>query len=130
MLKLTEVQLSDEESNKDTVRSDEFLKLVISKIEEHLADTSYNVEQLSCDMCMSRMSLYRKMQTASGLSPNEFIKDVRLKKAAALLKRYPNITIGQLAAKVGFATPKYLSKCFKTKFGVLPSQYTQNRAPD
>ena len=58
------------------------------------------------------------------------IKDVRLKKAAALLKRYPNITIGQLAAKVGFATPKYLSKCFKTKFGVLPSQYTQNRAPD
>ena len=130
MLKLTEVQLSDEESNKDTARSDEFLKLVISKIEEHLADTSYNVEQLSCDMCMSRMSLYRKMQTASGLSPNEFIKDVRLKKAAALLKRYPNITIGQLAAKVGFATPKYLSKCFKTKFGVLPSQYTQNRAPD
>lgn len=129
-LALTEVQLSPAEWNKDTVRSDEFLKLAVAKIEEHLADTSYNVEQLSSDMCMSRMSLYRKMQTASGLSPNEFIKDIRLKKAAALLKRHPNITLGQLAAKVGFATPKYLSKCFKTKFGVLPSQYAQNKAPD
>lgn len=129
-LALTEVQINPTEWNKEPKLSDEFLRLVVSKIEEHLADTSYSVEQLSSDMCMSRMSLYRKMQAVSGLSPNEFIKDIRLKKAAVLLKRHPDITITQLAAKVGFATPKYLSKCFKIKFGVLPSQYAQDRAPD
>lgn len=130
MLALTEVSISPEELKKEQPHTDEFLKRVIEKIEQHLDDTSYSVEKLSSDMCMSRMNLYRKIQAISGLSPNEFMKDIKLKKAAAILKRYPDMTISQLAAKVGFATPKYFSKCFKEKFGVLPSQYGQGRAPD
>lgn len=122
-LTLKEVQVKPEELNADKPHSEEFIKLLIESIESHLGDNDYGVEQLSSDMCMSRMSLYRKVQTLCGLSPNEFIKDVRLKKAASILQKHPTIPIGVLASKVGFATPKYFSKCFKEKFGVLPSQY-------
>lgn len=125
-LALNEVQIKPEELKEDKSHSEEFIKLLIEHIESHLSDSDYGVEQLSQDMCMSRMSLYRKIQALCGLSPNEFIKDVRLKKAAAILKKHPNIMISTLATKVGFATSKYFSKCFKEKFGVLPSQLNGN----
>lgn len=122
-LSLTEVAVKPEELGKGGGSADLFLKQVVEKIESHIGDSAYGVEQLSSDMCMSRMSLYRKVQSVSGLSPNEFIKDIRLKKAASILKRHPDMPIGTLAAKVGFGTVQYFSKCFKKKFGVLPSQY-------
>ncbi len=124
-LALTEVQVKPEELKQGDEHTEDFVKQLIKNIESHLDDTDYGVEQLSQDMCMSRMSLYRKAQTICGLSPNEFIKDVRLKKAATILQKHPDITITTLASKVGFATPKYFSKCFKEKFGVLPSQYAE-----
>lgn len=126
-ISLTEVQVKPEELAKGHEHTELFLKQVIEKIEAHLDDTSYGVEQLSSDMCMSRMSLYRKVQSMSGLSPNEFIRDIRLKKAAAILRRHPDIAISRLAEMVGFASPKYFSKCFKNKFGVQPSQYIKDK---
>lgn len=122
-LSLTEVAVKPEEIDKGDDSAERFLKQVVEKIESHIDDTAYGVEQLSSDMCMSRMSLYRKVQSVSGLSPNEFIRDIRLKKAASILKRHPDMPIGSLASKVGFGTAQYFSKCFKKKFGVLPSQY-------
>lgn len=126
-LALTEVQVKPEELARGQEQTEMLLKQVTEKIEEHLDDADYSVEQLSSDMCMSRMSLYRKVQTLTGLSPNEFMRDIRLKKAATILKRHPDITIAQLAAKVGFLTPQYFSKCFKKKFGMLPSQYVKDK---
>lgn len=126
-LSLTEVHIAPDELSKNSALTEEFLRKVVEKIEEHLSDSDYNVERLSSDMCMSRMNLYRKIQAVSGLSPNEFIKDIKLKKAATILQRHPDIAVGKLAEKVGFATPKYFSKCFKAKFGVLPSQYVKSK---
>lgn len=122
-LALTEVEVKVEELEKSDGRAYDFLKKAVALVEAHLADTEYSVEAFSSDMCMSRMSLYRKMQTVTGLSPNEFIRDIRLKNAASILRRHPDMTATQVAAKVGFATPKYFSKCFKEKFGASPSQY-------
>lgn len=122
-LALTEVEVKVEELEKGDGRADDFLKKAVALVEAHLADTEYSVEAFSSDMCMSRMSLYRKMQAVTGLSPNEFIRDIRLKNAASILRRHPGMTATQVAARVGFATPKYFSKCFKEKFGASPSQY-------
>lgn len=122
-LALTEVEVKVEELEKADGRADDFLKKAVTLVEAHLADTEYSVEAFSSDMCMSRMSLYRKMQAVTGLSPNEFIRDIRLKNAASILRRHPGMTATQVAARVGFATPKYFSKCFKEKFGVSPAQY-------
>jgi len=81
------------------------------------------VEQLSSDMCMSRMNLYRRLHALTGQSPTEFIRDLRLKKAAQMLQSMPDAPIVEVASKVGFATPSYFTKCFKQKFGVLPTQF-------
>lgn len=125
-LALTEVEVRLEELEKPDGRADEFLKKAVALVEAHLTDTDYSVEAFSSDMCMSRMSLYRKMQAVTGLSPNEFLRDVRLKNAASILRRHPGLTATQVAARVGFATPKYFSKCFKEKFGMSPAQYAAN----
>ena len=122
-----EVRLDEIEMTRDDIadqqRDDEFLRRVITQIETHLSRTDYNVEALSDDMCMSRITLYRRLQEQTGLSPTDFIRDIRLKKAAQLLIQHPDATVVDISRKVGFTTPKYFSRCFKQKFGVLPKEY-------
>ena len=101
---------------------EEFLRKVVACVERHLDDTGYGVEQLSAEACMSRMNLYRKLQSLTGQSPSGFIRAIRLKKAAALLAGQ-GMTVAEVADRVGFSTPSYFSKCFREMFGVLPTQY-------
>ena len=71
---------------------------------------------------MSRMNLYRKLQSLTGQTPSEFVRAIRLKKGAQMLASgIP--TVAEVADRVGFSTPSYFSKCFKEMFGVLPTQY-------
>lgn len=120
--RLNEIELKRDDIAEQQL-NDEFLKRAIAKTEENLSRTDYNVEALADDMCMSRITFYRRLQEQTGQTPTEFIRDIRLKKAASLLIQYPDATISDVARKVGFATPKYFSRCFKEKFGVLPKEY-------
>lgn len=121
-LSLSEIEITPEETRSGRL-DEQFLKQAIRLIEEHISDSGYNVKQFSCDMCMSRMNLYRKLQLMTGQSPTGFIRDIRLKKAAQLLKSCPHASIADIVERVGFATPSYFSKCFKAKFGMLPKEY-------
>ena len=91
-------------------------------VESHLADKDYNVEQFSNDMCTSRMTLYRKINSITGQSPSEFITTVRLKHAAKLL-RTTSLTTQHIAELTGFSSPSYFTKNFKKMFGKLPKDY-------
>ena len=91
-------------------------------MEKNLGDENYSVELFSDEMCMSRMNLYRKLRSLTGQKPSEFIRIIRLKKAAVLLTT-TNDSVVEIAEKVGFSTPGYFSKCFKELYGVLPTQY-------
>jgi AraC-like DNA-binding protein len=71
---------------------------------------------------LSRTQLLRKLKALTGLSPNEFIKDLRLKKAADLI-RVKADTIAQIGYTVGFNDQSYFAKCFKKQFEVSPSEY-------
>jgi len=104
-----------------TIVDEEFLNSLMEQIEKNLSDMAYSVEQLSRDMNMDRTTLYRKLTAISGLSPVEFIRSVRLKKAAQLLEQ--GRSIADVASLVGFGTVSYFSKCFKNEFNVKPSQY-------
>ena len=123
-MRLDEIEIKREEIA-DLHRNDEFLKSAIQKIEEHLGETGYNVEVLSSDLCMSRITLYRRMQEQTGQNPTDFIRDIRLKKAATLLNTSPDASVADIARKVGFSSSKYFSKCFKKRFGMLPKEYRQ-----
>jgi signal transduction histidine kinase/AraC-like DNA-binding protein len=104
-----------------TVIDEEFIGSLMKQIDKNISDIAYSVEQLSSDMNMDRTTLYRKLTAISGLSPVEFVRSVRLKKAAQLLEQ--GHSIADVASMVGFGTVSYFSKCFKAEFNVKPSQY-------
>lgn len=105
-----------------TSKDEEFMKQAIGCIEKHIADPEYMTDNLASDVAMSRMSLYRKVKAVTGQTPADFIRTVRLKYAARLLKT-GEMTVAEVCEKTGFATPQNFTKRFREMFGVLPSQY-------
>jgi len=75
---------------------------------------------------MSQSTLYRKIKTLSGQSINEFVRSIRLKRAAQLLQN-SSLTVTEIVYQVGFSDLKYFRKCFKEQFDEVPSKYGQNR---
>ena len=75
-------------------------------------------------MRMDRTGLYRKLVAVVGKTPTNFIRSVRLKRAARLLEQ--GYTVAEVTDSVGFSTSSYFSKCFQEEFGVRPSQYVNN----
>lgn len=106
----------------DTPADQQFLTKVIAIIEERMEDTEFNVDTLIEELSCSRTFFYKKLKRISGHSPNEFIRTIRMKKAALLLKN-GDFNVAEISYKVGISDPNYFSKCFKTHFGETPSIY-------
>ncbi|MDY7396890.1 response regulator [Aureibaculum sp. 2210JD6-5] len=103
---------------------EEFIKKIIKIIEENFSDPQFSVKHLTEKLNLSQDQVYRKIKGLTGLSINHFIRLVRLKKAASLLKTC-NHTISEVLFMVGFNNPSYFTKCFKDEFGVLPSDFAK-----
>lgn len=103
---------------------EEFLNKLIGITEEELDEPGFGVERLASKVAMSQSVLYKKLRAVTDMSVNEFIKSIRLKKAAQLLisKQY---NVSEVSLMVGFYDRKYFSKEFKKEFGVTPSEYAQ-----
>ena len=97
-------------------------------IGQNMSNTDYTVDMLARDLGMSRANLYKKMQTMLGVTPNDFMRNVRLKRAAEMLAK-SDVPVNQLALMVGFQTPRYFSQCFRKMFGVTPSEYREGKSP-
>lgn len=117
--------ISPTEIQSDDLVRDEWLQKAIATVEKNLADEHYSVEQLSTDLCMSRMTFYRKIQTATGQKPTEFIRTIRLRRAAELLREGRH-TITEISCDTGFSSVSYFSRCFRTMFGVPPTLFGKN----
>ena len=85
----------------------------------------FSVEDFSREMYMNRVTLYRKIISITGKSPIEFIRSIRLKRAAQLLEKSGQ-SIAEIAYEVGFNNPKTFTKFFKEEFKVLPSQFASH----
>ncbi len=107
----------------DSTPDEAFLNEIIACIEKHIDDSEYTIDSLATDVVMSRMSLYRKMKSLTGQTPADFIRTVRLKTAAKLLKE-GQCNVSEACYRTGFASPQNFARHFKEMFGVLPSQYT------
>ena len=107
----------------DSSPDEAFLNSVIGLIEKNIDNSEYTIDSLAGDVVMSRMSFYRKMKSLTGQTPADFIRTVRLKTAAKLLKE-GNCNVSEACYRTGFASPQNFSKHFKEIFGVLPSQYS------
>lgn len=101
---------------------DRFLRKFLSCVGEVYSDPEFNVEKLSDTLGLSRGHLHRKIKELTGTSPVDFLRDYRLKKAAALLRQKTQ-SVSEVGYQTGFSSPAYFAKCFKATFGVTPSEY-------
>ncbi|WP_310587257.1 ATP-binding protein [Fibrella aquatilis] len=107
-------------------REAEFLEKVIGVIEQYMADDAFSVEALQREMGMSRMQLHRKLKALTDQSASDFIRHIRLQRAADLLQQ-PGIQIAEAAYLSGFNHLSYFSKCFKEQFGMQPSEFAKQK---
>ncbi|MGM8360595.1 hybrid sensor histidine kinase/response regulator transcription factor [Flavobacterium sp. ARAG 55.4] len=99
----------------------DLISKITGLIEQNISDTELTTNFLCSELGMSSSKLYRKIKQLTDLSPNEFIRTVRLKKAAQLLKLKTH-NVSEVADQVGFNDPLYFSRCFKKQFGYSPSR--------
>ncbi|MDL2265932.1 response regulator [Parabacteroides sp. OttesenSCG-928-G21] len=99
-----------------------FLERLNVFLDENLTNEALSVELLAEAMNMSVSSLYRKVKGLSGLSPVDFIRVTRLKKAVTLMEAGEK-RIAEVAYKCGFSSPAYFSSCFQKQYGMAPSEY-------
>lgn len=105
---------------------EEFIQTVTAMVKENLSN-DLTVDTLCAGMCMSRTSFYNKIKGLTGIAPNEFIRNIRMREAATLLvsKQY---TVAEVSDMMGFADPKYFTDAFKKFYGVPPSVYKKNES--
>jgi len=105
-----------------TSMDQKFLKKAVEVVEKHISDSEFSVELFGQEMAMSRVQLHRKLTALVEQSSSEFIRTIRLNKAAIFLKKKSG-NIAEIAYGVGFSNPSYFSDCFRKQFGKLPSEY-------
>ena len=111
--------------SKITIQSKEeaFLKKALELVDANIANPEFTVERFQKEIGMSRMQLHRKLKALTNFSSSEFIRDVRLQRAADLLAGN-NLNVSEVAYSCGFNSVSYFTQCFTQKFGVNPSKYS------
>jgi signal transduction histidine kinase/ligand-binding sensor domain-containing protein/CheY-like chemotaxis protein len=112
----------------ETTSADEiFLREVLANIEKEIGNPDLSVEALSAMSHTSRSTFYKRLVLLTGKTPVEFIRYIRLKRAAELLGK-SQLTVAEIAYTVGFNNPKYFTQYFKAEYGCIPSAYrSRNR---
>ena len=98
-------------------------------LNEHMTDTDFSVNDFAGIMGLGRTVFYKKVRGVTGYSPYEYLRVMRMKKAAEMLLT-EDLTIAEVAYSVGINDPFYFSKCFKNQFGVSPSAYRKKLSED
>lgn len=99
-----------------------FVKRLDSIVYSRLGEQDLSVDKVAGLLHLGRTIFYKKVRGTTGYTPNEYIRVIRLRKAAELLKEGEK-NVSEVAYAVGFDNPYYFSKCFKEQFGMPPSQY-------
>ena len=101
---------------------EKFVKKAVALVETNIGNADFLVEDLCREMAMSRVYFYKKILSLTDKTPSEFIRFIRLKRAADLLRK-SQLFVNEVAYQVGFNDPKYFRKYFKDEFGMSPNEY-------
>lgn len=105
-----------------TKADEDFIEKINDLIEQNIENESFNIDYITDSMHMSRSTLLRKIKGISGLTVNEYIRLIRLKKAAQLLEE-GKYRINEICFLTGFSSTSYFAKCFQKQYGVLPKDF-------
>ncbi len=103
-------------------QDEHFIRRAIETVENHIADPELDIEKFASEIGVSRMQLYRKLSAITDMTVKEFIRDIRLKRAAQLLNQ-KNRNVSEIAYAVGFRDLSHFRKCFRQKFGMSATEY-------
>ncbi|MEI8049795.1 MAG: response regulator, partial [Bacteroidota bacterium] len=105
---------------------DKFMQQLIKLMNENIENFDLNIDLLASELNMSRTVFFNKLKSLTGLSPVEFVREIRFERAAEYIRK-TELSVSEISYKVGIEDPRYFSRCFKQKFGTTPSEYrTQN----
>jgi AraC-like DNA-binding protein len=104
----------------------EFIRKATEIVETNIDNSDFNVDVFASEMALGRTSLFTKLKGVTGLTPNNFISNIRLKKAARMLVNHPEMNVSEIAYSFDFSSPRYFNKCFKELFGCSPNEYRKN----
>lgn len=99
---------------------------MIAIIDHHLDDSDFGLEQLLAEIGMSKSTLYRQLKTETDMTPSDFIRNIRMKRACEMLLSQ-KMTVAEVAYATGFSNPKYFTRCFKDIFGKTPTEYIRSQ---
>ena len=116
------LEIAWKSEEEETVISDPFLERFIKKVQANIENESLSVESIADEFKMSRVQLFKRIKAATGSSPSQVIRKIRLETAERLLIEN-NTTVSEVAYKVGFTNPNSFSRSFKDHFGKSPSDY-------
>lgn len=101
---------------------DNFIRNILQSVEDNLQNSDFKIDNLADSMSMSRTVFYRKMKSLMGVSPIDFVKKMRIKRAIQLLEQN-EYTISEVGYMSGFTSPQYFNKVFKETMGCTPKEY-------
>jgi DNA-binding response OmpR family regulator len=133
LLTRREFQTNEYKQNPQIILSDleynsldqQFLDMAVRFVEENLGNFELSHDDLLIRLNTTKSTLYRKLKSLTGLSPSEFIKNIRIKHACRMLQQDSG-NISDIAYSVGFNDPKYFSTCFKAEMGMTPREYAKS----
>ncbi|HER08387.1 MAG TPA: response regulator, partial [Bacteroides sp.] len=102
-----------------------FLEKFVKLVEDNIDDSELSGDMIACELGMSKGNLYKKLKTLTGMTVNIFVRSIRLKVAARML-RQGRYNISEVAYAVGFNNPKYFSTCFSEMFSMAPKEYMRS----
>jgi AraC-like DNA-binding protein len=105
-----------------TTQDEDIMGKVMAIVEQNIDNGEFTVEDLSVAIGVGRTTMFNKIKSLTGLSPVEFIRDIRIKRAAQLLTE-SQLLIKEVSFMSGFSDTKYFGKCFKAKYGMTPLEY-------
>lgn len=108
---------------KGSNRDQKFLSEIIAYIENNMEDQNLGILEISKNIGMSKSALYRKLKAMTQMTTNDFVNMIRLERAAQLLNQR-DLSVNEVANRVGFESRKYFSKLFKQRFGKTPREYS------
>lgn len=103
-------------------RDEEFLRKIKEEVEKNIDNGDFLIDDLAAALAMSRTVFFKKLKSLTGLSPIEFVRDIKIKHAAMLLKTQ-EYTVKEVSYMIGISDTKYFTQCFKKVYGMTPSEY-------
>lgn len=100
-----------------------FMDTINKIIEENLNNMEFDMNTLAKELGLSRSSLYAKFKALTGMTPNDFVLNCKLKRAATLLITRQDLQIAEISDMLGFGSPRYFTRCFKAQFNTTPAEY-------